>query len=498
MRHAGLILFLSWMTLCSRAADIPAADTKGVASACRRARPGDSIVLADGVWRDADIVFRATGAPDAPITLRPRHPGGAVLSGHSRLRIAGEHLVVSGLVFRDGWAKDDAIAFRADSKTPASNCRLTGCAIFHYNPPPATAVGESSHWLSLYGTSNRVDHCVFSGKRDAGTTLVVWVGDAPNGHRIDHNLFGPRPPLGRNGGETIRVGTSDVSMRDSGTIVEENYFERCDGEVEIISNKSCGNTYRHNAFVACSGTLTLRHGNRCSVYGNWFLGNRQRGTGGIRIIGEDHRVFNNYMAGLEGDGTRSAISFQLGVPDSPLNGYFQAKRATVAFNTIVDCKSPLVIGAGDEDEDNPSKLLAPADCTVANNLIACRKDRPPIAHMDPRSRIRFAGNLVSGAPDALSLPDGARATEIPMRASPGGVARPTPNGPTRAAATDDAPFVADDIDGQPRDGGRDVGCDQASDAPAPHRPLTTDDVGPVWISWRTFTAQAREYPPRQR
>jgi hypothetical protein len=41
--------------------------------------------------------------------------------------------------------------------------------------------------------------------------------------------------------------------------------------------------------------------------------------------------------------------------------------------------------------------------------------------------------------------------------------------------------VTDDIDGQRRDGPRDVGCDQTSDAPALHLPLAPKDVGPDWM-----------------
>jgi len=48
-------------------------------------------------------------------------------------------------------------------------------------------------------------------------------------------------------------------MHDSRALVEENRFEGCRGEIEIISNKSCENVYRRNTFVDCEGTLTLRH-----------------------------------------------------------------------------------------------------------------------------------------------------------------------------------------------------------------------------------------------
>ena len=94
---------------------------------------------------------------------------------------------------------------------------------------------------------------------------------SPNRHRIDHNHFGHRPPLRRNGGETIRVGNSWSSMSSSGTLVERNLFDRCDGELEIISSKSSDNVYRQNTLRACAGMLTLRHGNRCLVADNYFL-----------------------------------------------------------------------------------------------------------------------------------------------------------------------------------------------------------------------------------
>ena len=40
--------------------------------------------------------------------------------------------------------------------------------------------------------------------------------------------------------------------------------------------------------------------------------------------------------------------------------------------------------------------------------------------------------------------------------------------------------IKTDIDGQPRKGRLDVGCDQISQAPILNRPLTAADVGPLW------------------
>ena len=88
--------------------------------------------------------------------------------------------------------------------------------------------------MSMYGRFNRVDHCYFAGKTNEGALLVVWLDNgtatAPPTHRIDRNHFGPREELGRNGAETIRVGTSTYSMQDSDVVVENNLFTETNGE----------------------------------------------------------------------------------------------------------------------------------------------------------------------------------------------------------------------------------------------------------------------------
>ena len=53
-------------------------------------------------------------------------------------------------------------------------------------------------------------------------------------------------------------------------------------------------------------------------------------------------------------------------------------------------------------------------------------------------------------------------------------------GGTLGAAVGNFAYIDDDIDGQPRAGKRDIGCDQRSDEAIVHRPLTPGDVGPPW------------------
>jgi len=56
--------------------------------AVQNVKPGDEIVLADGVWENAELLFEAKGSEHAPIKLRSETKGAVFLEGHSNLRIS--------------------------------------------------------------------------------------------------------------------------------------------------------------------------------------------------------------------------------------------------------------------------------------------------------------------------------------------------------------------------------------------------------------------------
>ncbi|MGB5190663.1 polysaccharide lyase 6 family protein, partial [Robiginitalea sp.] len=307
-------------------------------NAVASAQPGDVIVLANGVWKDSELLFEGNGTAEKPITLTVEEKGRVTLEGSSNLRLAGNHLLVKGLVFKNGFTPTtEVISFKKDKNTLANNSRLTECVIDNYNNPERH---EPDTWVAIYGKDNRVDHNHLSGKRNRGVTLIVRLNteeSRENNHRIDHNYFGPRQNLGSNGGETLRIGTSHYSLTNSKTLVEANYFDRCNGEHEIISNKSCQNVFKDNVFYECTGTLTMRHGNETLVEGNVFIGNNKPSTGGIRVINGQQTVRNNFGIGLKGYRFRGALVVMNGVPNSPINRYFQVEDAVVENNTFINC-----------------------------------------------------------------------------------------------------------------------------------------------------------------
>ncbi len=446
-------------------------------SAIAGAQPGDTIVMADGVWTDTDVVFRADGAEGDSVRLRAQTPGGVVLDGSSTLRIAGDYLVVDGLRFEGGTPSGSHVVQFRDGSKQATHSRLTNSTIIDVNP---VSRAFDTKWISLYGTHNRVDHNYLKGKTNVGTTLVVWLESGSNArplyHRIDHNHFGPRPPLGQNGGETIRIGTSTNSMQDAFVTVERNLFERCDGESEIISVKSGANTIRANTFFRSRGALTLRHGNGSRVEGNVFLGQRVDGTGGVRVIGEDHVVVNNYFELLGGTGYESAIALMNGVPDSPLNRYFQVRNVVISHNTIVRARDALTIGAGADSE----RTLPPEGVVFHNNVILSEGNTIVDQQAEPVD-MTWDGTVYWGGTLGIDDPPGVANANPLIQPSDDELWRPIDGSPLiDAAAPVPGLDLAVDVDGQPRDATPDVGADERSDAPVTLRPLLFSDVGPAW------------------
>lgn len=385
-------------------------------AAVAAAQPGDVIVLASRDWRDAELRFFARGTEGSPITLRAQEKGQVRLTGLSNLQISGEHLVVEGLVFTEGHSPTgEVISFTNGQGQHARHTRLTECVIDGFN---GSSRMETEIWVNLWGQHNRIDHCSFTDKRNLGVTMAVRMADEAsrhNHHRIDHNYFGPRQNLGSNGGETLRVGTSHYSLETSATLVEENYFDRVDGEHEIISSKSGANQFVGNTFFESRGTLTFRHGNDSIARDNFFFGNGKDHTGGIRIINERNQATNNYFYGLTGYRFRGALVVMNGVPNSPPNRYYQVVGGVFTNNTFVN-SDHVQLGAGADEE----RTLPPKDSTIANNVFFHATKQKIFTVYDDMSGITFSNNYM-GAQNEPLQPQGFSQLELGLKKNEHGV-----------------------------------------------------------------------------
>ncbi len=401
------------------ARDLLVADQAQYKAAVEKAQPGDTIILADGEWRDFQIVFTGHGSAAKPITLTAQTKGKVLITGQSNLRIGGQHLLVSGLVFKNGASPTaEVVSFRRDSKVLATDTRVTEVVIDGFSKADRRA---EDIWVALHGTGNRVDHSHFEGKTNSGVTLAVIrrAGDPlDNRHRIDHNYFGPRPPLGSNGGETIRVGTSEESLSASNTIIERNIFDRTSGEVEIVSIKSGGNIVRENLVIEAQGAIVLRHGNGNLVERNIFLGTGVPDTGGVRVINRGQVVRGNYFEGLAGTSFKSAISVMNGVPNSVINRYHQVANARIEGNSIID-SARITLAAGADAE----RSAAPVDSRFERNLIVGAKGQDPFRAEGEIGGIALAGNVEAKVAKPL-LGAGVEQREVKLERAANGLLYP--------------------------------------------------------------------------
>ena len=362
-------------------------DQKQLDSVLKITAPGDIIILKNGEWPNTNIKIQVDGTKESPITVKAETAGKVMLTGVSSLQIGADHIVVDGLNFMNGYSKQNGVIIFRYGKKVANYCRVTNTVINSFNKPGRR---DDEYWITIYGKHNRLDHNSFAYKKTFGVLLAVVMDDERSResyHSIDHNYFGPRPPLGSNSGETIRVGVSQHLQFNSYTQIVDNIFDRCDGETEIISIKSCGNAIRNNIFKQCQGAVVLRHGNRNAVEGNIFLGLKKTGTGGVRIINADQIVANNLFYQCVGEDFRSPLVIMNGVPNGPANRYEPVNRAIVANNTFVECTS-FSIGEGSDTE----RSQAPRNIYFFRNAFYNQKDSAIYLAYDNTDSVYFYQN----------------------------------------------------------------------------------------------------------
>ena len=372
--------------------------------AIAEANAGDEIVMADGDWSDVQIRFVGYGTEDSPIILKAETAGRVIINGKSHLKLGGDYLVVDGLHFKDGSSPSKAvIEFAINKDTVANHSKITNCVIEDFNKAQRN---QTDLWVLLKGRHNEVDHCYIAGKSNRGPTIRVDLEgnkSINNYHKIINNYFGPRPPKGGPSAETIQIGNSYTSVSPSYTLVANNFFDRCNGEVEVISSKTNFNEFRNNVFYKSEGSLVTRHGNYCIVDGNYFIGDdNSEQIGGVRLIGTGHWITNNYFYNLKGKVFRSPLAVMNGIKKSPLNRYIQVTDVVVAHNSWINCEEPLQFGVGsniDEADVLPASEIRserPIRTVVANNLIYNTKgDKQPVVAHDSLDGIKFKSNIIN-------------------------------------------------------------------------------------------------------
>ncbi len=364
-------------------------DIEKVAEKVAAAKGGDTIVVANGTYCDVRLVWQADATAENPVVVRPESAGGVVITGASTLRIVGRGLTVCGLHFKDGYAPEGSIVEFRNGTEYAEECRMTECVIENYNPAQRNDFYDD---VIIAGRNNRYDHNTQTGKLNRGLLVGVNLNnDMSTGcaHRIDHNLFTNRHLFGSNGAETIRVGASQHAYTSSNVVIEDNVFDNCNGEVEVVSIKSSDNIVRRNLFWECQGVLALRHGDRNVAEENVFVGNGIKHTGGVRIVNAGHKVVGNVFVGLRGERFFSALALMNAVPNSLPNRYCLVEDVEIVGNTFIDCTN-IEFGTGSDEE----RTLAPERILFEANKIRNKELTKPFMAIDRTDGFTFRNNSV--------------------------------------------------------------------------------------------------------
>ena len=363
--------------------------------------------------------------------------------------------MIEGFHFDGGDGKSNsynAVEFRGRKNVGAEHVRLTNCAMTNL-----VAEDSSSKWVLLYGRHNTIDHCHFSGKTSKGALITVELGylkdDETAGHRIAWNHFADFTFQKGTDNEVIRLGSSEDQHKPATCLIERNYFFRCDGENEIISNKSSFNTYRANTFRKCNGALVLRHGHHARVEGNYFFGDGAEDAGGIRVSDSHHVIVNNYLQDLTGTTWNAAFSILGGKKTSgdTSSGYQAVDGITVGHNSIINCARSIFL--------NKAKGSRAPTGVMANNLVVSSKGSLIVEELSSE-KLDWVGNLFYGSE---VKPELAAVSSDPLLKVSNGVLRPDLAGPATDAAVDIALTVEKDIEGQTRPKvGKDIGADEVN------------------------------------
>lgn len=419
-----ICIIISVITSCStKNSQIRVTTEDELKTAIREAQKGTNIVLANGTWKDIQIRFYGNGTKQAPISLSAETPGKVFLEGQSNIHLGGTHLVVNGLYFRNGYSPNKGvIRFKIGTDSTAFYSRVTHTVVDGFTRPNRW---ENDRWIELYGKHNHFDHNYIAGKSNDGATFMVYHDGnehTDSYHQIVNNYFGPRPRKGGPRAETLRLGGSETSMTPGNVTIANNFFDRCNGEVEIISDKTNFNKYLNNIFYKCEGSMVMRHGNYTTVDGNLFIGDDDSDFyGGIRVVSTGHWITNNYFYKIRGEQFRSPLALMNGIPKSSLNRYKQVTDVVVAYNTWVDCNSPIQIGVG---QNNASKDVLPISeirsappirTILANNLIYNTVlNSIPLVNHDDKSGISFKNNIISNAANLNDSSSEFKSIEVEM------------------------------------------------------------------------------------
>lgn len=435
---ALVLLVQCWLGACLAARETFAGSIKQLSAALQAASPGDTVILKNGTWPDAQLTVSHGGQPGAPLELRAETPGGVIFTGASRLAITAPYVTVTGVQFTDG-----AITRGAVIQFNSHHGLIRDSAVINYNPAD---FATSYYWVLFSGSDNTLERCYFRGKNHLGPL----VGNELAGSRrnsVVRCYFQDIPLADGNGREILRIwGAGKLDqVDDDGAYftIAENLFDHADGEgTEIISLKSNHNMVRGNTVIASRGCVNIRRGNFNVIRENLILGRGLDRAMGVRMSGENNLVQGNVISGCtygieisSGEFIDEALTaaYRPDIKRDRTNRrevriatYPQNRKNTIAGNLLVANAGPdLNLGANYKKHwPKSQQVLLPEENRILNNRSVRTDGRSPVVQVVPDAQPpldrfhfapnEFAGNLLFGNKAPTGTPGaGFESRELP-------------------------------------------------------------------------------------
>ena len=202
------------------------------------------------------------------------------LKGSSTLKISGKNYTLSNINFTDGDKNFKNSDFFVE--IAAENLKLVNFSMINVrcNSPDTDyiCVKTSAKNFQLFNSS-------LNGKFNNGVFLRF---DFPLNCYVKCCAFQNFSKLSTaNGGEMIRLATSQYEKNEANCVIDQCYFSKCLGDPEVVSVKCSANTIKNCIFEnndSCK--LVLRHAHNINVNNCYFSGS------GMRVYGTDHVIEN--------------------------------------------------------------------------------------------------------------------------------------------------------------------------------------------------------------
>lgn len=307
---------------------VTAESAEQLAAALSRARPGDEIMLTDGVYA-GDFSLHNSGTAQLPIVIRAARPHRAVLT--SQLVLKGSFAIVFELGFEGGHVE-----------VHGDDCRVLRCRLYRTGNQAIRIDGTARRAEIAY---NRIERygATAAGEEGRGISVQMtakawpthpWI---PHNHILDH--------AAKNGGAIHCGAHRSHTNNPIDMLAEYNLIERSQAST-ILGCKASNITYRFNTVRDCSRPSQSRHGRNCQWIGNAFLN-----SSSIRLRGFGHTMIGNYK-----DGGPSGMNHDfVAASGSVTQDAFATSRMKTAHPAAESCLlvgnlGPVWIGGGFETD----------------------------------------------------------------------------------------------------------------------------------------------------